>query len=123
MTARRMDRVNALLRERIGEVLVTELNDPRLSSVISVIRVVTSSDLRRAKVYISVLGDGGQQQKSLEALRSASGFINRSVKKGINLKFMPFLAFELDNSIEKSAEMLELINEAMAGEILDQAEP
>ncbi len=121
MAARRMDRVNALLRERIGEVVMTELSDPRLSSVISVIRVVTSSDLRRAKVYISVLGDDGQKQKSLEALTSASGFINRSVKKGINLKYMPFLVFELDNSIEKGAEMLELIDEAMAGESSDRA--
>ena len=59
MPARRMDRVNVLLRERIGEVLVTELSDPRLSSVVSVIRVVTSSDLRNAKVYVSVLGDDG----------------------------------------------------------------
>lgn len=118
-----MDRVNALLRERIGEVVMTELSDPRLSSVISVMRVVTSSDLRRAKVYISVLGDDEQKQKSLLALTSASGFINRSVKKGINLKYMPFLAFELDNSIEKGSELLGLIDEAMAGETSDQATP
>ena len=123
MAARRMDRVNALLRERIGEVVMTELSDPRLSSVISVMRVVTSSDLRRAKVYISVLGDDEQKQKSLLALTSASGFINRSVKKGINLKYMPFLAFELDNSIEKGSELLGLIDEAMAGETSDQATP
>ncbi len=102
---------------------MTELSDPRLSSVISVTRVVASSDLRSAKIYISVLGNDEQKQKSLEALRSASGFINRSVKKGINLKYMPFLAFELDNSIEKGSEILELIDEAMAGESLDQATP
>ena len=102
---------------------MTELSDPRLSSVISVMRVVTSSDLRRAKVYISVLGDDEQKQKSLLALTSASGFINRSVKKGINLKYMPFLAFELDNSIEKGSELLGLIDEAMAGETSDQATP
>ncbi|MCH8063654.1 MAG: 30S ribosome-binding factor RbfA [Chloroflexi bacterium] len=123
MTARRMDRVNALLRERIGEVLVTELSDPRLASVISVIRVVTSSDLRNAKVYVSVLGDDGQKQKSLEALTSASGFINRSVKKGVDLKYMPFLVFELDNSIEKGARTLGLIDEAMASESSDRATP
>ena len=123
MTARRMDRVNALLRERIGEVLVTELSDPRLASVISVIRVVTSSDLRNAKVYVSVLGDDGQKQKSLEALTSASGFINRSVKKGVDLKYMPFLVFELDNSIEKGARTLGLIDEAMASESSNRATP
>ena len=123
MTARRMDRVNALLRERIGEVLVTELSDPRLASVISVIRVVTSSDLRNAKVYVSVLGDDGQKQKSLEALTSASGFINRSVKKGVDLKYMPFLVFELDNSIEKGARTLGLIDEAMANESSNRATP
>lgn len=123
MTARRMERVNSLLREQIGEVMMTELNDPRLSSVVSVVRVVTSSDFRRAKVYISVLGDDEKKQKSLEALRSASGFINRFVKKDIKLKYMPFLAFELDNSIEKGSEMLGLIDDAMAGESSDQATP
>ncbi len=121
MAARRMDRVNALLRERIGEVVMTELSDPRLSSVISVTRVVASSDLRRAKVYISVLGDDEQKRKSLEALTSASGFINRSVKKDIDLKYMPFLVFELDYSIEKGSEMLGLIDEVMAGDSPDQA--
>lgn len=123
MTARRMDRVNALLRERIGEVVMTELSDPRLSSVVSVIRVVTSSDLRSAKVYVSVLGGDEQKRKSLEALTSASGFINRSVKKGIDLKYMPFLAFELDDSIEKASKTLGLIDEVMAGDSSDQATP
>ena len=123
MAARRMDRVNALLRERIGEVLVTELSDPRLSSVVSVIRVVTSSDLRNAKVYVSVLGDDGQKQKSLEALTSASGFINRSVKKGIDFKYMPFLVFEIDDSIEKAAKTIWLIDEAMASDSPDQTTP
>ena len=118
-----MDRVNALLRERIGDVLVTELSDPRLSSVISVMRVVTSSDLRRAKVYVSVLGNDEKKKKSLEALTSASGFINRSVKKGIGLKFMPFLVFELDDSIEKGAKMLELMKDVKSDESADQATP
>ena len=123
MASRRMDRVNALLRERIGDVLVTELSDPRLSSVISVMRVVTSSDLRRAKVYISVLGNDEKKKKSLEALTSASGFINRSVKKGIDLKFMPFLVFELDDSIEKGAKMLELMKDVKSDESANQATP
>ena len=123
MAARRMDRVNALLRERIGEVLVTELSDPRLSSVVSVIRVVTSSDLRNAKVYVSVLGDDGQKQKSLEALTSASGFINRSVKKGIDFNYMPVLVSEIDDSIEKAAKTTGLIDEAMASDSPDQTTP
>ena len=119
MAARRIDRVNALLRTRIGEVVMTELNDPRLSSVISVTSIVTSSDLRSAKVYISVLGDDEQKKKSLLALTSASGFIYRSVKKSIDLKYMPFLVFELDYSIEKGSEMLGLIDEVMSGESPD----
>ena len=120
MASRRMDRVNALLRERIGQFVMTELNDPRLSPVISVTRVVTSSDLRSARIYISVLGDDEQKKKSLEALTSASGFINRSVKKSIDLRYMPFLVFELDYSIEKGSEMLGLIDEVMSSESPDQ---
>lgn len=108
---RRMDRVNVLLRQEISRVMATELRDPRLSTVVSVTYVDASPDLRHAKVYISVLGDENQKKNTLIALKSASGFIHRAMREGIGMKSLPFLYFYLDNSIERGAEILDMIHQ------------
>ena len=113
MATRRMDRVNGLLRQLISDVISKELSDPRLDSVISVTRVNCWSDLRRARVYISVYGEQTKKNEALSALKSASGFIHRAIRKELSIKTVPFLEFQLDKSIEQGAEMLELIKETV----------
>ena len=107
---RRIDRVNMLVRQEISRILSSELNDPRLSSLISITEVRTSRDLRRAKVYFSVFGDEGTKQSALDALESAGGFIHRTMKRNLKLKYAPFLSFQLDESIEQGTDMLKLIS-------------
>ena len=111
---RRMNRVNVLLRKEISRVMANDLRDPRLSKVVSVTHVDTSSNLRHAKVYISVLGDDEDKRGTMTALKSASGYIHRAVRDNVTLKSMPFLRFELDDSIERGAELSDLIEEAVA---------
>ena len=111
---RRMERVNVLLREDISRVIAHELKDPRISSIVSVTRVEASADIRRAKVFISVLGDKTDKENTLIALRSAGGFIHRSMRGSLVLKNVPFLTFRLDESIEKGAEMLEMIKRVLS---------
>ena len=111
MISRRMERVNVLVRQEISHIMLTDLNDPRLSGVVSVTRVDTAPDLRNAKVYISVYGDAEAKRRNMEALTSAGGFIHRVLKRNLSsLKYIPFLSFELDESIEKGAEMIDMID-------------
>ncbi len=107
---RRMDRVNVLLRQEISRVMARELRDPRLSTVVSVTYVDASPDLRQAKVYVSVLGDDAQKRSTIQALESASGFIHRTMREDIAIKNVPFLKFYLDESIERGAEILDMID-------------
>ena len=107
---RRMDRVNMLVRQEISRILAVEMNDPRLSSLISVTEVRTSRDLRSARVYFSVLGDEHAKREALAALESAAGYIHRTMKRNLDLKYAPFLSFRLDESIEMGADMLDLIS-------------
>jgi len=93
--SRRMDRVNVLVRQEISQIMLTDLKDPRLSEVVSVTHVDTAPDLRTARVYISVLGDAEAKSRNIEALTAAGGYIHRS--------------FQLDESIEKGAEMIDMI--------------
>ena len=70
--SRRIDRINEQLRDELSTVLARQIKDPRLDGVISITRVESSSDLRSARVYISVLGNQEQQKEALDGLQSAA---------------------------------------------------
>lgn len=106
---RRLEKVNVLLREAISEVVTGELSDPRMASLVSVTEVDCSSDLRRAKVFVSVLGSNEEKISSLEALKSASGFVNHRLKSTVTLRSIPQLDFRIDESLEFGAEILDKI--------------
>ena len=110
--SRRLERVNVLLRQEISRVLASELRDPRLSSMVSVTRVETSPNMGIAKVFVSVLGDGTDKSNTLKALKSASGFVHRSVRHRVALRTVPTVDFYIDESIEQGAEILKLMDEA-----------
>ena len=110
-TTRRMDRVNALLRQEVSRVLAVDLKDPRLSLVVSVTQVDASRDLRHATVLVSVLGDESQKRRTLKALKSAAGFIHRTLRQKLTIKAVPSLDFHLDESIEHGTEVLKLIDQ------------
>ena len=117
---RRMERVNVLLRQEISRIVAAELRDPRLSKIITVTRVDTSRDLSRSWVYISVMGKQVQKDDTLNALKSASGFIHRALRDRLNLRTIPRVGFRIDESIERGAEMLRLIDEFAPGPETDE---
>ena len=112
---RRIDRVNGLLRQEISRVLTTELRDPRLSSLVSITHVKTSADLHHAKVYVSVLAEPSVKKTTLEGLKSAAGFISRTMRERVTLRTIPQLEFYLDESIEQGAEVLKMIRDVAPG--------
>jgi ribosome-binding factor A len=109
MSADRMRRVDEAVRQVLGDV-AQELKDPRVGFV-TVTDVKTSPDLRHARVYVSVLGDEGAQQASLDGLRSAHGFLQAKVAHELRLKRTPELTFELDHTAERAARLEELLHE------------
>ena len=90
--------------------LTRSIKDPRLSGVISITRVVSSSDLRNAKAYISVMGNQQTKQEALAGIRSAASFLRRELRDRINMKHTPFLTYELDDSLEEMDQLLMLMN-------------
>ena len=107
---RRMERVNGLLRIEISRVLASELKDPRLSQMITITRVDTSPDLKNARAYVSVLGTKTEKQRTLKTLRSASGFVSRTMRSQMTLKVVPLVEFLIDDSIEQGDQILKLMN-------------
>lgn len=108
---RRMDRINGLLQQEISRILKFDLRDPRVSEIISVTHVDVTADLSRAKVFISILGNEIEKRNSLLVLKSASGFIHKSMRSNLILRTVPSINFVLDESIEQSESMVQLISE------------
>ena len=124
--SRRVDRINGLLRQEISEFIVREIKDPRLRGVISITQVKTSNDLRNALVYLSVMGDEATKKEALAGIRSAATYLRRGLRDRLALRYVPFLKFELDESIENADRMLQLLDRVQAAdplERLDSLEP
>ncbi len=108
---RRTERINNLIRQEISDLLRRQVRDPRLGTFISVTKVITSADLRHAKVLVSVLGDEAKRKEVLDGFGAASGFFRRELAHRLILRRIPELSFHADDSIEQGAKILKLINE------------
>jgi ribosome-binding factor A len=106
--SRRTDRVSDLLRAELSDLLLREVHDPRVK-LASVTAVEVTSDLRRAVVRISVLGDDAQRQGTLEGLRHAKGFLRTELAHRLRLRATPELIFELDRGAEHSQRISDLL--------------
>ena len=77
----------------------------------SVVSVEVAPDLKTCKAYISVLGDEQAQKDTLAGLRSAEGYIRRTLAKTVNLRNTPEIRFIMDQSIEYGVKMSKLIDD------------
>lgn len=102
-------RINEEIRKEISQIVQMELKDPRIDMMTSVVRTDTTRDLKYCKVYISVLGNEERKQEVKEALKSASGYIRRELARRVNLRITPELIFIMDDSIEYSIHMAEML--------------
>lgn len=107
--ANRMRRVNESVREVLSEA-VLDLKDPRIGFV-TVTGVETSTDLRHARVFVSVLGSERKREASLRGLEAAHGALQASLARQLRMKRTPQLAFEYDPSVERGVRMTQLIDE------------
>ena len=108
---RRIERLNSVIQQEISELLRDQVNDPRLNSLISITKVSTSEDLRHTKIFISSFGDNVDKKEILEGFNAASGFLRCQLASRLQLRYMPDLSFQFDDSIERAAKVLRLIDE------------
>jgi ribosome-binding factor A len=105
----RMRRVNEAVKQVLSEAL-GELKDPRIGFV-TVTGVKTSTDLRHARVFVSVLGSERRRKASLAGLAAAHGVLQARLGRELRLKRTPQLAFEYDPAVERGVRMTRLIDE------------
>ena len=113
----RQGRLGEEIRRIISELLLRGLKDPRLSAMISVTAVEVTSDGSYATVYLSVLGPDSdeekaqlQQEETLEAMKSAKGFIRKEIGRQVKLRHVPDLIFRIDKSMEYGRHISKIID-------------
>ncbi|WP_213318402.1 30S ribosome-binding factor RbfA [Chlamydiifrater volucris] len=127
--SRRLKKANALLREAIAQVILKEVQHPKISNEwVTVTRVSVSPDMHSAKVYVSIMPNSkNSSEETLEALNASSGFIACKASRGIVLKYFPELDFYLEDIFSPQDRVEELLwrikeEERLSPPALDQTD-
>ena len=104
-------RINGEVLKELSNIIRSEIKDPRINPMTSVVSVEVAPDLKTCKAYISVLGDEQSQKDTITGLKSAEGYIRRELARTVNLRNTPEIKFILDQSMEYGINMSKLIDE------------
>ena len=104
-------RVNGEVMRVLAEVIRSDINDPSINPMTSVLAVEVAPDLKTCKAWISVLGNEESQKDTLAGLKSAEGYIRNQLARKINLRNTPEIRFIIDQSIEYGVNMSRMIDE------------
>jgi ribosome-binding factor A len=110
---RRTQQVGEMLREELDDIIRREVKDPRIG-FFSITRVDVPTDLRSARVFVSVLGSDEERDDTLGALRAAAKFIRFHLKPRLRMRQIPELDFRDDRSMEYAQEISEALAEVRA---------
>lgn len=113
----RNERVRKALMREISDIIFREIKDPQICGMVSITDVDVSHDNSAARVFYSVYGNDEVKEKTSKALERHVGQIRHEVGKRIRLRKTPSLLFILDESMERGAKMMELINKIERGEV------
>jgi ribosome-binding factor A len=113
MGTRRQEQVAERIHQELSSLLLTESKDPRVANV-NVTEVMVTSDLKLAKIYVTVLGEAEEGKQALEGLEHASNYLRREVSRRVQLRLAPEFMFLLDESWKRGARIDELLQQIHA---------
>lgn len=102
----RTEKVNELLRQEVSQILLKEVNFE--DALVTIINVETSSDLKQAKIKVSVIPTE-KKEKVLEIIRKNIFDIQQILNKKLCMKNVPKLIFEIDKIEEKAQKIEEIL--------------
>ena len=110
MQTRRCKQIGILLKNELGRIIQTKLNDP-LIGFVTITDIEVSKDLKHAKVFVSVLGDEENEQNAIKGLDRARAFIQNELSEAVRLRYIPILSFTLDTTWKTGARVDELLHQ------------
>ena len=112
---RRQEKVARVVKEAVSDSIANHLSDPRIEGLISITKVEVTADLRRADLYVSILGkDEAAQNKTFTAIERARSRIQSLLAGKLYSKFCPVLYFHKDEKFKKTMETMRLIDQAVS---------
>ena len=106
---RRADRVGEAIREEIATFLAESVKDPRIVGFVTVTGVEITSDLRHAKVFVSVMGSEAEKSATFEGLASTASHLRSRVGRSLRLRVAPEIQFREDESVARAARIESLL--------------
>jgi ribosome-binding factor A len=115
MSNRRVLKAAQAIREVVSMAILTDLKDPRVADV-TVTFVEVSSDMRLAKVHVSVMGDETKQNLCLKGLQNSAGFLQSKVGRRIDTRYTPKIQFSLDKGMQHAMMVTRILEEVLPKE-------
>lgn len=109
MAGYKINRVTSDIKLALAE-LLREVKDPRVSKLLSIVKLDVSGDMSYATVYVSAIEGSEKTAESVKALnKSAAPFLRRELGARLKLRKVPELRFIADESIRNSAEISRIL--------------
>jgi ribosome-binding factor A len=97
--SRRPQRLALQIQREISLMLSRGLKDHNIGFV-TVTGVRMNADLKRARVFVSLMGNEDEKNESFEALRASAGRVRHELGSRIRTRFLPEIDFVIDTSQE-----------------------
>ena len=109
MNQNRMGRVDSEIQTALSNTLTYDMNSKELEGVmVSVISCHTSKDLKHCKVLISIFPETDKEKK-FYAIKNAIPYLRKELARKVNLRVVPELQFEIDDSASYGANIDRII--------------
>jgi ribosome-binding factor A len=118
----RTDRIDELLRQEIGQILERDVQDPRIGFV-TVTAVETAPDLSTARVWVSVIGQPDERDRTMRALERAMPFVRHELGARIRIRRIPELQLRTDDTAQRGTRVLQLLAELESGATVEVEGP
>ena len=110
MAGFKIDRLTEDVHRELTDIL-RSLKDPRITGLISIVRVELSNDLSHCKVHISSMDGMEGAKQAVKGLNSAAGFVRREINLRLKMRRTPEFKFVADDSIQHSADIARMLGE------------
>ena len=108
--SRRVEKLAALLKREVSELLVNGVRDERIhQTMITITNVEVSGDLQHAKIFVSLFGEEQKKAEVLVCLEESKGFIRRELARRLQMRRSPDLIFKIDQGMSKGSAVLDLL--------------
>jgi ribosome-binding factor A len=109
----RLQRIADRVRQEISEMLIHEINDPRLQQIF-ITDVKIDKELAFANIYVSAIEGSERSAEILDGLESASGFLRRTLSSRVEVRAFPKLKFHWDPTPENADHIEKVLAELRA---------